>query len=202
MKFEEAHFKYVYVEDDGSVRELDMSEIEYLFMEFKPFDGARPYVKSEYDQLTPEARISGFLPRAKVPNDIDIKAAETKYVGFNVPFSMNDSGKTIHLDKGKYDFHIYGAWGVTVRNFTVIIKNIQNNELVKAKNTFWRYNHKHNGIKIKRIKTIQIPEKGNYIINFYAKDSLTVKYSDVYYIKPFQNQTPTHEIMFLINRSR
>lgn len=45
---------YVYIEDDGSVRELAADEIEYLDTEFLPNDGARPYVKGRYSDRTPD----------------------------------------------------------------------------------------------------------------------------------------------------
>src|SRR4051812_1316438 len=59
--------EYVYVEDDGSTRELDDEERDYLATPFHPNDGARPYVKRRYKALTPDGRIGGFLPRGEVP---------------------------------------------------------------------------------------------------------------------------------------
>src|SRR5579862_5035481 len=42
----------VYVNEDGSVRELTEAEKTYVNTEFSPFDGARPYVKSRYSDRT------------------------------------------------------------------------------------------------------------------------------------------------------
>ena len=58
---------YVYVENDGSVRDPTPDEIEYLDTEFLANDGNRPYVKGRYRQLTPDGSLNGFLPRRKVP---------------------------------------------------------------------------------------------------------------------------------------
>ena len=69
-------FKYVYVEFDGSVRELYNDEIEYLKEEFHPGDGNRPYIKSYYKQLTPDKKISGFINRTNVPRQIKIKTVD------------------------------------------------------------------------------------------------------------------------------
>lgn len=66
-------FEYVLVKDDGSVWELEEKDQEYLTEEFHPNDGARPYIKSRYDQLTPDGRIDGFIPRRRVPRRIKIK---------------------------------------------------------------------------------------------------------------------------------
>ena len=54
-------FPYIYVNEDGSIRELDVEEQRYLTEEFHPNDGGRPYVKTSYNQLTPDNKISGFL---------------------------------------------------------------------------------------------------------------------------------------------
>jgi len=65
-------FKYVYVELDGSIRELFQDEKEYLTEVFHPNDGGRPYIKNNYNQLTPDNKIDGFLERSKIPTDINI----------------------------------------------------------------------------------------------------------------------------------
>lgn len=67
-------FKYVYVELDGSVRELYQDEKDYLKEVFYPNDGGRPYIKNNYYQLTPDDKINGFLERTEVPKEISIKS--------------------------------------------------------------------------------------------------------------------------------
>lgn len=70
-------FKYVYVETDGSVRELNKKEQDYLQEEFHPNDGARPYIKINYWQQTPDKKLHGFLNRSRVPWWITIKKNHT-----------------------------------------------------------------------------------------------------------------------------
>lgn len=60
-------FKYVHVENDGSVRELDKEEREYLEQEFHPNDGARPFIKTNYWEKTPDKKLHGFLKKSRVP---------------------------------------------------------------------------------------------------------------------------------------
>ena len=69
----EPGFEYVYVNEDGTVSELEEEDVEYLKTEFSPADGARPYIKSYYKQLTPDRKISGFILRNRVPKKIEIK---------------------------------------------------------------------------------------------------------------------------------
>lgn len=66
-------FEYVYVEEGGSVRELTREERGYLKEKFAPTDGARPYIKFRYKGKTPDNKIWGFLPRKKVPKNIEIE---------------------------------------------------------------------------------------------------------------------------------
>jgi hypothetical protein len=69
----EPGFEYVYVNEDGTVSELSDEDVEYLKTEFSPADGARPYIKSRYRQLTPNKKISGFILRKRVPKKIEIQ---------------------------------------------------------------------------------------------------------------------------------
>ena len=59
-------YPYVYIQEDGSSRELDSEERAYLEEAFHPNDGGRPYVKTRYSQLTPDGKMEGFLKRSKL----------------------------------------------------------------------------------------------------------------------------------------
>jgi hypothetical protein len=67
-------FKYVYVEVDGTVREIAPDEQQYLLKDFHPGDGNRPYIKAHYWQLTPDRKIHGYLNRNRVPWWIEIQS--------------------------------------------------------------------------------------------------------------------------------
>ncbi len=71
----EVGFKYVHVNHDGTVSELDSIAQNYLTEEFDPNDGNRPYIKTRYDQLTPDGKISGFILRRRVPKHFVIGPA-------------------------------------------------------------------------------------------------------------------------------
>lgn len=64
----------VYVNEDGSVRELTEAERAHVETEFSPLDGARPYIKSSYRDRTAWG-IQGYLPRAEVPESVFIHPA-------------------------------------------------------------------------------------------------------------------------------
>jgi hypothetical protein len=65
--------RYVYVEDNGRVRSLTSDELAYLNETFHPADGGRPYIKSNYQTLTPDGKMSGFLLRRKLPHGLAIE---------------------------------------------------------------------------------------------------------------------------------
>ena len=64
---DEARADFVFMEDDGSVRELTAEEAEYLATPFHPADGGRPYIKTGSRARTPDGRLGGFLRRRNVP---------------------------------------------------------------------------------------------------------------------------------------
>lgn len=71
----------VYINDDGSARELTETDKEYIDTEFSPFDGARPHIKSHYSQRTAMGEIRGYLPRREVPDGVPIDPAPRESAG-------------------------------------------------------------------------------------------------------------------------
>src|SRR5688572_29806530 len=66
-RLKEPGFRYVYVNQDGSVRELSPEERDYLSEKFYNGDGGRPYIKSSYESHDGWGSQSGFIPRRQVP---------------------------------------------------------------------------------------------------------------------------------------
>lgn len=68
-------YPYVYVNEDGSVRELHASERTELETPFSPLDGGRPYVKNSYDQKNAMKSLAGFCHRSKIAKNIRVLPA-------------------------------------------------------------------------------------------------------------------------------
>jgi hypothetical protein len=68
-------YPYVYVNADGTARELHASEQKYLETEFKGGDGAAPYVKSSYEERDGWGELTGYLERSLLPDGIPIDDA-------------------------------------------------------------------------------------------------------------------------------
>lgn len=75
----EPGFEYVYVNQDGSVRELSPKEQVYLSTPFHGADGGRPYVKSRYDSKDGWGSLSGFVERRRVPSTLVIRGVHPDF---------------------------------------------------------------------------------------------------------------------------
>lgn len=72
-------FDYVYVNQDGSARELSPRERTYLSTEFSGGDGGRPYIKATYDSRDGWGSLSGFLARRSVPANLTVEPVRPDY---------------------------------------------------------------------------------------------------------------------------
>jgi hypothetical protein len=70
---------YVYVNQDGSVREVSPGERVYLSTKFDTFDGGRPYIKARYDSRDGWGSLSGFMERHYVPSQMVIEPVNPDY---------------------------------------------------------------------------------------------------------------------------
>jgi len=61
-------YPYIYVNADGTARELHPSERAYLEKEYKLGDGAMPYIKDTYDERDGWGELSGYLKRKALPS--------------------------------------------------------------------------------------------------------------------------------------
>jgi hypothetical protein len=68
-------YPYAFVNEDGTVRELHETERKYLEEAFSPFDGARPYVKSDFECRDGWGSIKGFCHRSHIPASLPIASA-------------------------------------------------------------------------------------------------------------------------------
>jgi hypothetical protein len=68
-------YPYVYVNEDGSVRELHPTERAELETPFSPLDGNRPYVKHSYDQKDGRKSLAGYCRRFAIPGRFHILPA-------------------------------------------------------------------------------------------------------------------------------
>jgi hypothetical protein len=70
-----ALYPYIYVNSDGTARELHPNERTWLETPFKLGDGAMPNIKECYEERNGWGEIRGYLERAKLPDGIAVQPA-------------------------------------------------------------------------------------------------------------------------------
>lgn len=198
MKSEKEKFEFVYVENDGTVRELDNDEIEYLETELEPSDGARPYIKSNYDQLTPDKKILGFLHRSKVPKDIEIINTDLRYAEMRFPIGIYAKNIAIELPVGIYSIKVLGGWSVSVGDFSIELKNRDSGKVITSKVTNWRIQSYEFGGRAKKIMSLDIPKRAIYLIEFKNQKDLKVRRSNLFLTRLFEKELPNEELKIWI----
>jgi hypothetical protein len=80
-------FEFVYVNQDGTARELSLDERDYVSDRFHPGDSGRPYIKSSYRSRDGWGSLSGFLPRRKLPSSIGVMPVNPDYTATSISAS-------------------------------------------------------------------------------------------------------------------
>jgi hypothetical protein len=68
-------YPFVYVNADGTVRELHVTERRYLETSFHPCDSGRPYTKQSYAAKDGWGELSGFCARSMIPAHLAVSPA-------------------------------------------------------------------------------------------------------------------------------
>jgi hypothetical protein len=68
-------YPYVYVNADGTAREVHAGEREYLEKEFIGGDSGAPYIKSDYAERNGWGELNGYLKRSDLPARTEIHPA-------------------------------------------------------------------------------------------------------------------------------
>jgi hypothetical protein len=71
-------YPWIFVNSDGTARELHASEREYLETRFPPADGGRPYIKFRYSRRDGWGDLAGFMERSRLPDGMHVLDAPTE----------------------------------------------------------------------------------------------------------------------------
>ncbi len=66
-------YPFVFVNEDGSVREVTILEKLHLQTKYSGGDGDRPHIKTKYSEKDGWGKISGYCYRKAVPGNIKIQ---------------------------------------------------------------------------------------------------------------------------------
>ncbi len=81
-------YPYIYVNADGTARELHASERAWLETEYTLGDGAAPRVKDSYDDRNGWGELNGYLERAALPTGTPVADAPAENP--NKPMSIDE----------------------------------------------------------------------------------------------------------------
>ncbi|WP_417887557.1 hypothetical protein [Zunongwangia sp.] len=166
--------------------------------EFEPSDGARPYIKSSYDQLTPDKKILGFLRRCEVSKEIEIIKTDLRYAEMRFPIGICDTNKAIELPVGIYSIKVLGGWSFSEGEFSIELKNKENGKVITPKVTNWRIQSYEFGERTKKIMSLDIPKRGVYFIEFKNQKDLKVRPSNLLITRIFEKEIPSEQLRIWI----
>ncbi|WP_159020451.1 hypothetical protein [Algibacter sp. L3A6] len=90
------------------------------------------------------------------------------------PIRIITSDIEVELYTGTFDVYVLGGWDVVVDDFTFSLTNTLTGRIINPKVTQWRVQSYQDGERAKKIMTLDVPEKGKYLIDFKNQDSLKV----------------------------
>ncbi|WP_053975667.1 hypothetical protein [Mangrovimonas xylaniphaga] len=90
------------------------------------------------------------------------------------PIRIVDENKELELYTGIFSIYVLGGWDVVVENFTFTLTNKKSGKVINPKITQWRNQSYEFGEKAKKIMTLDIPERGIYLIEFKNQNNLKV----------------------------
>lgn len=114
------------------------------------------------------------------------------------PINILDKNQQVELPVGIYSLKVLGGWKVITNNFSVIMREIDGETVIKPKEAFCKVQSFAFGKRAKKIATVDIPKRGTYEIEFLTPSDLKVKKSNLITLGFFQSFLPTNEIQVCI----
>lgn len=114
------------------------------------------------------------------------------------PINILDKNQQMELPVGIYSLKVLGGWKVITNNFSVILREVNGETIIKPKETFWKIQSFAFGKRAKKIASVDIPKRATYEIEFLNASDLKVKKSNLITLGFFQSFLPTNEIQVCI----
>lgn len=127
LRTNEPGFRFVHMNQDGTVRELSRVEQAIFGQSYRPGDGAAPFIKARHDERNGWGSLSGFIDRKHVPTAMSIQPVDPAYS----PTPIN-SEFLMRLHEGSGDRLTKTAGG-----FTVEPGSLDPKEALRRSTEFW-----------------------------------------------------------------
>lgn len=116
------------------------------------------------------------------------------------PININSEKEIIDLNASRYRIYALGGFGVNLGRFSMSLKNIETNEIVKCEKAFWPVQAHAFGKRAKRILIVDIPKEGRYEVLFVNPETLRVKHSNLPISSMFRKPLANDQIDILITK--
>ena len=114
------------------------------------------------------------------------------------PININSEKEIINLKASRYRIYALGGFGVKLGRFSISLKNIETNEIVKCEKAFWPVQAFAFGKRAKRILIADIPKDGQYELLFNNPKTLKIKHTNLPISSLFTKPMGTENIEILI----
>ncbi|UZO80698.1 hypothetical protein NBT05_17365 [Aquimarina sp. ERC-38] len=104
------------------------------------------------------------------------------------PINIHSLHTEIELSYGIYSVKVLGGLGVKVGNFSFDLRNVDNSEIIKPKKTRWRVQSFAFKKRAKKIFTLDVENRGNFLIVFKHQTDLKVRRSNLFLTRLFENE--------------
>lgn len=114
--------------------------------------------------------------------------------------NIHGSGQEIHLKARTYKIDVLGGWGVQLGQFSIALKNVYSEQVVNCERSFWPVRSFAFDKRAKRIFSVDIPDDGDYVVEFRNAETLKVNESGLFFVATlFQEPIPNRGISVYIH---
>ena len=114
------------------------------------------------------------------------------------PFKIHKTEQKIYLSTGLYSVIVLGGWNVKINEFYLLLRNLENDKVIKPEKAKWRFQSYAFKKRAKKIFVLDILYSGNYFIEFKKPEELKVRRSNFFLTKLFENEMPNDDLEICI----
>ena len=114
------------------------------------------------------------------------------------PIYILEDNREVELSSRNYSLKILGGWNVSTNGFSIVLKEVNGEAVIRPEKTIWRIQSFSFGKRAKKIATFKITKRAIYKVEIINPYDLKVKKSGLFSISYFQRYLPTNEIQICI----
>lgn len=115
------------------------------------------------------------------------------------PIDILSKNQQMDLSVGIYRVYVLGGWKVILNNFSVVLREVNGEAVIKPNLTYWKIQTFAFGKRSKQIASFEVVKSGTYEIEFLNPSGLKVRRSNLMITNWFQSFLPTSDIQIYID---